>query len=162
MSSQKTSNWRPKAIKKEDLLLDVVGDEVLLYNLEGRRVHCLNEPAFRIWKLCNGRRTVKEMATELETNLNPEARELVVRNVINEFSHLGLVEASSGLKTVISRRDMARRIGIGAVAAVALPLITSVVAPTPARAATCFGFNHACTTNSQCCSNNCGSSNKCK
>jgi hypothetical protein len=53
----------------------------------------------------------------------------------------------------ISRREIIRRIGVGAV--VALPLITSLVAPTPAQAATCVPSGQPCTTSAQCCSGLC-------
>jgi hypothetical protein len=34
-------------------------------------------------------------------------------------------------------------------------LVTTIVAPTAAAAATCFPVSASCTDNSQCCSNNC-------
>jgi hypothetical protein len=163
MTSQKSQTWRPMAIKKESLHVEKVGEEVLVYNLEGYRVHCLNDAAVRVWKLCNGRHTVLEIAAEFGCNLKPTARELVVRNAIGELSRLGLVEAPAALPAVISRREMARRIGIGTAAAIGLPLITSIVAPPPAYAAscpgagTCSGGNSHCCCNPTChCTSNCG------
>jgi hypothetical protein len=42
-------------------------------------------------------------------------------------------------------------------AVVAVPLITSIVAPTAAEAASCFGSGHSCASSSQCCSGICNS-----
>jgi len=55
----------------------------------------------------------------------------------------------------MSRRVMVRRLGIAA--AVAVPLVTSIIAPTAAAAATCtLGQPGAtCVNNAQCCSNSC-------
>jgi hypothetical protein len=59
--------------------------------------------------------------------------------------------ASNG--KAISRREVMRRIGVGA--AVALPLVTSIIAPKAAQAANCTPNGQACTVNANCCSNNC-------
>ena len=138
MASQRSSPWRPKAIKREDWFFEETGGEMLVYNLERHRVHCLNDTAVRIWKLCTGRRTINQIAAELPMALHPRSRELVVRNAIGQLTRLGLIEANDDAPN-ISRRELAKRIGIGAAAAVALPLVTTIVAPTPAYAANCTG-----------------------
>jgi Coenzyme PQQ synthesis protein D (PqqD) len=148
------SNWRPKAVKGEGLLVEEAGNEVVIYNLEGHRVHCLNEQAVRIWKLCNGTRTVKQIAGKLDIALDPASREVVVGNATAQFERLGLVEAFAGAPAIISRRDMTRRIGIGA-AAVVLPLITSIVAPTQAQTASNIANGGACTSSKFCASGCC-------
>ena len=58
----------------------------------------------------------------------------------------------------VSRRDALRRAALaGAGAAAAVPLVKSIVAPTPAHAGTtpCFPDGAGCSINAQCCSNNC-------
>ena len=147
MASPKSSPWRPKAIKREDWFFEEAGGEMLVYNLERHRVHCLNDTAVRIWKLCTGRRTVNQITAELPLALHPRSRELVVRNAIGQLARLGLIEAKEDAPN-ISRRELAKRIGIGAAAAVALPLVTTILAPTPAYAAGCP--SHSCTKNPDC------------
>jgi len=136
VTSQKSSPWRPKAIKRQDWFFEETGGEMLVYNLERHRVHCLNDTAVRIWKLCSGTRTVNQIAAGLPMELHPRSRELVVRNAIGQLARLGLIETNNDAPN-ISRRELAKRIGIGAAAAVALPLVTTIVAPTPAHAAAC-------------------------
>jgi hypothetical protein len=150
MASQKMSNWRPKASKRKGLLVEEVRGEVLVYNLKGHRVHCLNDPAARIWNLCDGRRTLKQIAEGLESDLDPATRELVVRNAVAQFSRLGLVAANDEAPADMSRRELARKIGIGAAATVALPLIISIIAPTPAHAATNIANGNPCTLSADC------------
>jgi hypothetical protein len=149
MASLKASNYCPKATRRKGFLVEEVGGDVLVYNLEAHRAHCLNDPAVRIWKLCNGRRTVKQIAAEFQSDLEPAARELVVRSAVGQFSRLGLVQAHSDAPIDMSRRELARRIGIGA--AIALPLISSILAPTPAMAGS-LNDGTACTLSSQCAS----------
>jgi len=146
MASRKGSPWRPKAIKREDWFFEEAGGEMLVYNLERHRVHCLNDTAVLIWKLCTGRRTVNQIAAELPITLHPRSRELVVRNTVGQLARLGLIEAHDDARN-ISRRELAKRIGMGA-ATVALPLITTIVAPTPAYAANCPAIH--CTNPGQC------------
>jgi hypothetical protein len=50
----------------------------------------------------------------------------------------------------VSRRQMIRNLGLAA--AVAVPLVTSIVAPTAAQAATCVPSGQPCSTSILCCS----------
>lgn len=61
----------------------------------------------------------------------------------------------------MSRREAVRRIGFGA--AIALPIVVSITAPTPAQAGTCKHANDTCSANAECCSGTClpGSPPKC-
>ena len=61
----------------------------------------------------------------------------------------------------MSRREAVRRIGLGA--AIALPIVVSITAPTPAQAGTCKHANDTCSANAECCSGTCqpGSPPKC-
>jgi hypothetical protein len=53
----------------------------------------------------------------------------------------------------LTRRELMRRLGTAA--AVALPLVTSVVAPTAAQAQSCVGPGAACTSSAECCGGGC-------
>ncbi len=52
-----------------------------------------------------------------------------------------------------SRRALIKRLGIAA--AVSVPLVSSIIAPTAAAAASCLPVSAPCTADSHCCSNNC-------
>jgi hypothetical protein len=161
MASHVTSPRRPKA-KSKGLIVEEASGEVLVYDRENHHVHSLNDPAARIWRLCTGRRTVEQIGAELKMALDPASREAVVRNAIAQFERLGLVEAADGTPTNLSRRRFAQRIGIAVAAGIALPLVTSIVAPTPAYAASgctpaCSGGTPHCCCNPSChCTVNCG------
>ncbi len=153
MASQEAQQWRPKA-RREGLLVEKAGSELVVYNLERHRVHCLNDTAARLWALCTGRRTVEQISAQLEIALDPASQDAIVRNGIVELERLGLVEAAEcAAQAELSRRELVRKIGIGALAVgVALPLISSIVAPTPAYAASCAGLGRSCgTTGTNCC-----------
>lgn len=138
MASDASRQWRPKA-KTEGLVVEEAGSELIAYNLKRHRVHCLNDEAVKIWRLCTGRRTIEEIAAKFESALEPAPRATVIRHTVDQFERLGLVEPSESAGPKMSRRELVRKIGIGALAAgVVLPLVTSIVAPTPAYAQSCI------------------------
>jgi hypothetical protein len=143
MASEKTQDWRPRATRK-GWVIEEAGDELLVYNLRRHHAHCLNNTAVRIWRLCTGRLTVPQIASALKLSIDPVSSGTVVLDTIIQFDHLGLVEPMGGTVPDMSRRQMVRRIGAAAAAGITLPLITSIVAPTPAHAASCGSAGALC------------------
>jgi hypothetical protein len=136
-----------------DCLSREFGDDVLVYDLQRDVGHCLNSTAAAAWKLCDGNNSPSQIARTLSRQLSTRVDEAVVLLALDQLAdaHL-LVEPVVPAKR-LSRRVAIRRIGIAA--AIALPLITSVVAPTPAQAASCLHNNQPCATNAMCCSGIC-------
>ena len=54
---------KPKA--REDVTIQILGDEVMIYDAQRENVHVLNKTAKNIWALCDGRHTIEEMAEAL-------------------------------------------------------------------------------------------------
>ena len=125
----------PRA-RKAGLVVKGLHDEVLVYDLERDKAHSLNSSAAFIWKTCNGRRSVAEVAQALSREFKVPADEQTVWLALDQLSKFHLLEAKmtrpAGVPN-ISRRQMMR---IGAAAAFALPVIVSIVAPTAANAQT--------------------------
>lgn len=125
----------PRA-RKAGLVVKGLNDEVLVYDLERDKAHSLNSSAAFIWKKCNGRRSVAEVAQALSREFKVPADEQTVWLALDQLSKFNLLEAKvtrpAGVPN-ISRRQMMR---IGAAAAFALPVIVSIVAPTAANAQT--------------------------
>lgn len=144
----------PKA--RMDCLTREFGDEILVYDQERNVGHCLNPTAAAAWKLCDGRTSFAELATLLSQQFSAPVDEGVVLLALEELSKARLlVEVERPVRRT-SRREAIRAIGI--VGTIALPLVTSLVAPTPARAASCRANGMPCTSNAQCCSGRCGAS----
>jgi hypothetical protein len=136
-----------------DCLSREFGDEVLVYDLQRDAGHCLNSTAAAAWKLCDGNHGPSQIARTLSRQLSQQVNESVVLLALDQLAdaHL-LVEPDVPVQRT-SRRAAIRRIGMAA--AIVLPLVTSIVAPTPAQAASCFHNLHACTSGPQCCSGIC-------
>ena len=117
------------------LVVRELADEVLVYDAEGHRAHCLNRTAALVWKSCDGETPVSLIAERVGRQLSSPLAEEVVWLALAQLEEFGLLAPSAPRPAPpnrISRRRMLRR--LGAAAAVSLPLITSIVSPTAAQA----------------------------
>jgi hypothetical protein len=133
-----------------------LAEEVLVYDTLTDKAHCLNHTAALIWQHCDGQHSVSAIAEALTLELNAPVDERMVWFAVEQLSRDHLLEEKVLLPEVMSgmsRRQMVRVLGLAAV--VAVPLVTSIVAPTPAQAATCLPPGSACTSSAQCCSGLC-------
>ena len=132
-------------MRQQGLVVDDLPDEVLVYDLERHKAHCLNRTAALVWRRCDGRTTASEIAGQLTKELAAPVNEELVWLAVHQLDQLHLLETSIALPMQfagMSRRAMIRNIGIAA--AVAVPLVTSIISPTPAEAATCSGTGQSC------------------
>jgi len=141
----------PKA--RVDCLTRVFGDEILVYDQQRNVGHCLNATAAAAWKLCDGKKSTSELAKILTGQLSAPVEEPVVLLALAELSQARLLVEAERPARRTSRREAIRAIGIAS--AIALPLVTSLVAPTPARAASCLANGSPCVSNAQCCGGRC-------
>lgn len=149
--------------RKEGLVIQELADEVLVYDLQRHKAHCLNHTAAWIWKHCDGRATVVEMARVLQAESKAPVNEGIIWLALEQLErdHLlsGRIPRPSATPR-LSRRELVRQLGL--VAAITLPLVTSIVAPTASQAASCFPAGAACTKSTECCSGNCFGGKVCK
>jgi hypothetical protein len=146
---------RPRA-RTEGLIVRKLDDEVLIYDRDGDRATCLNAFAADVWERCDGRTTPATLARTLARERSQVVEESAVRLALDELSRAGLLEPDGNTapsRYGESRREVLRKLGVGA--AVAVPMITSIVVPTMADAASCLGFGAPCMTDPDCCSSNC-------
>ena len=129
------SERAPKA-RRNQIVIKKLANETLVYDERNHQAHCLNETAAFVWKHCDGRTTVPKMARLLERELKAAVPEQIVWLAIKQLEESHLLNVSplrpAGF-TQTSRRDLIRTLGV---AAVAVPIITSLAAPRAAAAAT--------------------------
>lgn len=148
------------AARKKSLIIKEVEDETLVYDLETDKALCLNRTAGRVWKSCNGKRSVAELRDLLEKETGSPVVEDVVWLALDQLETFKLLEVSVARPqrfAGLSRRQILKTAGL---TAAAIPIITSIIAPTPAQAASCgspTGRDNdcPCTTSSQCLSGCC-------
>jgi len=118
----------PTARVNDLVITDAAGD-VLVYDKLNHTIHHLNHTVGVVWRLCNGRRSVSELASIAGAEVDEEAIQLV----LTKLSNLELLTAPVSISTQ-SRRSVLRRLGVvGAGAAIAE--IVSISAPSAAAAA---------------------------
>jgi hypothetical protein len=145
----------PKA-RRNQLVRKELGGEMLVYDRNSDEAHCLNATAARVWAHCDGRTTVAEMARLLEEEMKTPVADEVVWLALEQLRKSRLLQESWPTPAHLgqmSRRVMVRRLGIAA--AVIVPLVTSIMAPTAVAAASCLPSGTTCTSDAQCCSNSC-------
>jgi hypothetical protein len=124
------------AAREARLLVRELAEEVLVYDEEGHRAHCLNRTAALVWKSCDGRTSVARIAERVGAQMSAHVSEEVVWLALEQLAEFELLSTgaprAAAAASLISRRKMLRRLGVAA--AVSLPLITSVVSPTAAEA----------------------------
>jgi hypothetical protein len=142
-------------MRQRALVVSDLPEEVLVYDLDQHKAHCLNQTAAFIWRHCDGKTDAVEMARLMNIELNVPRDEAMVWLALSQLQNSRLLEDSVSMPPQfegLSRRRMIRNLGI---AAVALPLVTSIMSPTAVQAATCFHDGHGCGNNNQCCSGLC-------
>lgn len=140
--------WRPRA-RGEGLLVRELDGEVLVYDLESHRAVCLNPAAALVWRRCDGRETVAGLARALSEELPAPAAEEAVSLALRQLAREGLLTQRVPSNTTrVTRRELIRRLGLATAAA--LPLVTSIVAPTPAQAASALGPGQPCNSSLEC------------
>jgi len=153
MTKRKTPN--PRA-RKDGLIVQNLPDETLVYDLERDRAHCLNQTAALVWRHCDGRANAKEIARALNRQTKQPVDEKLVWLAIDQLGRNHLLTETPALPPHVAglnRREVMRALGL--TAAVAIPVVASIVAPMPVQAATCLPSGAGCTSPAQCCSGIC-------
>ncbi|HMG72242.1 MAG TPA: PqqD family protein [Pyrinomonadaceae bacterium] len=123
-------------------------DETLVYDTERDKAHCLNRTAALVWEQCDGKTTAREAARSLGSEFSVSVDEDVVWLAVKQLERFHLIEPGPKSSSV-SRRDLVLKY---APAALALPVIMSITAPTPAGVSSCGGQGAPCGgANPPCC-----------
>jgi hypothetical protein len=135
--------------RRDSLLEETVGGELLLYDQNSHIAHCLSPIAACVWRHCDGERDVTELAELAGTSKD------LVTDALSELREKDLLDVEPALIMQSSVPGVSRREAIGRVArygaaAAGASLIVSATAATPAMAASkCVGCKSGGT--SDCC-----------
>jgi len=72
-----------KPNKKENITIQNLGDEVILYDPDMENVHILNQTAQTIWALCNGENTIDDIQKKLIENYPDASQDDLYNDVID-------------------------------------------------------------------------------
>jgi hypothetical protein len=160
-----SKNNNPK-IRETELVVQELKDELLIYDHNTNKAFCLNPTSAMIWNLCDGNSSVSEIINQLSKQLKQPVTDDLVYLALDQFKQDNLLSDNDTVEIKfngLSRREVIRKVGFASV--IALPVISSLVAPTAAMAASrscstsgtqlglCVGEGFNCATvASQCCS----------
>lgn len=133
--------------RTENLVVNELSDELLIYDLEKDKAFCLNETARLIINECDGETSIDEAVINLNRKLGAKVPEEMIWMVVEQFKKSNLLKNDYQLPvqtTKVTRRKILQSV---AALGIALPLISSLVAPAAANAQSisCMIVNDNCT-----------------
>jgi coenzyme PQQ synthesis protein D (PqqD) len=136
--------------RSAQLLVQTMGDELVIYDRQSLRIRRLNRTAALVWEHCNGRRSVAELVTLARTKLAaPTLAQASVERALDRLADSGLLRDATTRSPRIappSRRTGSRR----KVALAHAPVVASMLAPTPLMSVSLSLCGQGCTTSANC------------
>ena len=122
------------AAKRVDgLLVERIDGEVLVVKESSHEAHALNEAASIVFDLCDGSMSREAMAAEVARRTGLPVDEGVVDLALADLVEAGLVVLDDEAPA-ITRRSLIRRLALPAAAMAMLPVVETVLMPSPASA----------------------------
>jgi hypothetical protein len=143
---------RSTRFKQKKLIARTIDDELLLFDKKTSTAHCLNGIAGEMWMACKRQSSAADVTDFLRSRW-PEMEEEVVGASLSRMAAAGLLEETIDEENIsTARRELIRKLGF--TAAVVLPIVvTSVLIPSAASAASCGHLLSPCGgSNPPCCS----------
>ncbi len=151
--------------RQNGLVVQEMPDEVLVYDLDTNKAHCLNNSAALVWRACDGTNSVADIVRQFESNGAGKVTEDFVWLAIDQLNENNLLEGTVAPRfSGQSRRQVLKTIGLASM--VAIPVIASLVAPQSALgsvscACTDPGQMTQCQTMTGCPSQTCNANGQC-
>lgn len=117
----------PKA-RNHNLVTQQLNKELLLYDLNTNQVFCLNDTAAGVWNNCDGKTSISEIGSKQQLPVE------IVLLTLEKLKRKSLLENGFEAKLLTDKLSRRRVISLAARAAIALPVISNIIAP-PAIAA---------------------------
>src|SRR6185295_6250011 len=127
---KKTTGKQWALARNDELVVQDLPEEVLIYDLKSNKAHCLNKTAAFIWRHCDGHTTAEEIAKMMEEEWRTPVTEDAVWFAVNKLSKAELLQQRIVLpeaKAGMTRRSAMRRLGLGALL---VPVVMTIVSPT--------------------------------
>lgn len=153
-------NKLPRA-RSVDVVIQKLDREILIYDLKTDKAYSLNETSAIVYQSCDGETSFDDLRS------GHRFTDDLIFLALDELKRENLIEADKALVSPLagmSRREAIRRAGLGTM--IALPLISSLTAPTAAHAqsadfvcseTSCIcGFPSGDATSTSCTSEDCG------
>lgn len=161
---------------RNNILVQEMDKELLLYDLNRDKVFCLNETSMTIWNLCDGENSVEDIRRKVSVQLKTSINEEFIWLALEKFKGEQLLGNHQEIEIDfkgLSRREVIKKVGFAT--AISLPLIMTITSPMPAAAqsqavcspatvcfcadATCVTFGSVALLQNACTTANCSGTN---
>lgn len=135
----------PKS-RQEDIAVQELENEVLIYDFKTDKAFCLNKTSALVWQACDGTKSVSEISREIDEKMNTPVSENLVWLAIDQLIEDDLMDDSQPVVSKfqgVSRREVIKKVGLTSM--IALPIISSLIAPAAALGASCTATTCVCT-----------------
>lgn len=122
--------------RRDDLIVQKVGDEVIVYDQASHRAHSLNRTAALVFEKLDGKTGLTGVARHVGKALRRSPQQGLVDAAVNELAEADLLRPGAELP----RRSVLRGLAVGL-----LPAVLSIAVPPAAAAASCKITGDACT-----------------
>jgi hypothetical protein len=129
------NNSQKPIARKDGLVIQEMPDEILVFDTETNKAHCLNSTAAFVWQACDGKNSIADIARSFGSYAKSPVQEDLIWLAIDQLNGNNLL--AQELKADFngqSRREVIKKIGLAAV--ISLPIISSLIAPVAAQGVT--------------------------
>lgn len=115
--------------RHQDVVVQEFDKEILVYDLRTHKIHSLNETSAIVYRHCDGETTFAELTRRHKFTDD------LIHLALDQLKEVNLIETGNPIVspfTGMNRREAIRRVGLATM--IALPVISSLVAPTAAAA----------------------------
>ena len=108
-------NVKPQA-RDAGLVIEELDDELLVYDLERHKAHCLNSTAALVWRQCDGKTGVDGIAAHLRTETRMPIDDEVVLVALRKLGKANLLRERVTMPKAFefgsSRRDLLKKLAL--------------------------------------------------
>jgi hypothetical protein len=129
--------------RRDDLVVEQLPGETVVYDLRSHQVHCLNPAAARAWDFCNGRHSRRELSEALQREFGLPNDDAVVDLALASLRKAALLPAQSDpvVSRGHSRRSLMLKLALAAGAAALLPAVRTAHAQVGGYLGSCAADN---------------------
>ena len=136
------SKMRTVPERRDDLIVQKVGEEVIVYDQVSHRAHSLNKTAALVFGKLDGKTDLGGVARHVGKALGRSPQRDIVDAAVNELASADLLRPGAALP----RRSALRGLAVGL-----LPVVVSIAVPPAAAAASCVALGGPCVSSADCC-----------
>jgi len=122
--------------RREGLLVQELGGEVVVYDQEQHKAHRLDSVAATVWQNCDGRRDIGDLARVTSAKLNARADESSVELALGQLAQADLLTGYKSRPSEEVNGSRRRLLKVAASAGAIIPVVATIVSPTAARVIT--------------------------